>query len=276
MTRQLLVLSLSLVLNLQPARALDVVTQVSPGRTTQAFPLVEQISDEVRLVRISPEISVEQLRGSAALAHLRSLQSRRPDAFRKSSEVMRGRGYEATAEVFVERTLRTAGGSTDKDSGFSLTQSSSEQSAQGEIVFWSYNGPGYTWQGTIYLEVYATGAAATWDGQIDTGSASHPWVWHQKTWEGTIGRHQDIESNEPPQPGVYLLVANQLAPADGKTDRNIQRVTFYNWAVCWRQGVVAGCGAAAIGCMRVKVAWPACFGTWCVGAEIGSGIGCAL
>lgn len=272
MTRQLMVLSLSLVLNLQPAHALDVVTQAS---ASQVFPVVEQISDEVRLVRISPEISVEQLRGSAAHAHLRNLQSRRPDAFRKSAEVMRGRGHAPTAEVFVERTLRTAGGIPNEDHPFSLTQSSSEGSAQGEIVFWSYDGPGYAWQGTIYLEVYATGAAATWDGQIDTGSASHPWVWHQKTWEGTIGRHQEIESNEPPQPGVYLLAAT-LTPADGKTDRNIQRVTFYNWAVCWRQGVVAGCTAAAIGCMRVKVAWPACFGTWCVGAEIGSGIGCAL
>ncbi|HYK05477.1 MAG TPA: hypothetical protein VE974_27240 [Thermoanaerobaculia bacterium] len=264
-----------LILNLQPAFALDIVVQRPPRETHQVFPVVEQISDEVRLVRISPEIAVEQIRGSAALAHLRHLQSQRPEAFRKSTEVLRKRGHEATAEVFVERTLRTAGGMTDEEHPFGLTQSSAEQSAQGEIVFWSYDGPGYAWQGTIYLEVYATGAAATWDGQIDTGSSSHPWVWHEKTWQGTVGRHQDTESTEPPQPGVYL-VAQQSISADDRPDRDTQRVGFYNWAVCWRQGVVAGCTTAAIGCMRVKAAWPACFGMWCVGAEIGSGIGCAL
>jgi hypothetical protein len=270
---QLLVMSLSFALSVTPASALETRAHSAADRP-EVFPVVQQISDDVRLVRISPEIAVEQLRGSAALAHLRALQSRRPEAFRKSHELLRGQGHDVTNEVFVERTLRTTGGTAGTKDPFSLTDSS-EHKAEGEIVFWSYAGSGYTWQGTIYLEVYSTGAAATWDGQIDTSSSDHPWVWHQKTWEGTIGRNQDIESSEPPLPGVYLVVDRMVAD-HSETGRIIHPVSFYNWATCWRAGVVSGCTAAAIGCMRVTAAWPACFGTWCVGAEIGSAIGCAL
>jgi hypothetical protein len=49
-----------------------------------------------------------------------------------------------------------------------------------------------------------------------------------------------------------------------------------NGAVCWRNAVVGGCTTAAIGCIRVKVAWPACFATWCIGAEVGGAVACAL
>jgi hypothetical protein len=251
------------------------------------YPIVEQINGDVRLVRMSVDVAVEQIRGQTAATHLRSLLSRRPEAFVRSREVLRSRGHESTEEVFVERTLRRLSGVKGDASPNQYVQSSSEQNADGEIVFWSYDGPGYTWQGTIYVETYSDGAAATWDGQIDTSTEDHAWVWHENTWSSEGGpRDKDPVGRdaEPPRPGETTrgiqLASHRLLSVDasGPTFSGIVPVRFdlATWADCWRTGVVTGCTTAAVGCMRVKAGWPACFALWCLGAEIGSAIGCAL
>lgn len=49
--------------------------------THPIYPVVQDINKEVRLIKFSPDVAVEQLRGSVALSHLRSVMSRRADAF---------------------------------------------------------------------------------------------------------------------------------------------------------------------------------------------------
>jgi hypothetical protein len=235
---------------------------------------------------MSPDVAVEQIHGKSAVAHLRNLMARRPEAFKRSAELLRAKGHVPTEEVFVERTLRTRFG-TYKGEGmsaspYSFVQTSGESSQDGEIVFWSWDGPGYTWQGTIYMEVYGYGAA-TWDGEIDTDDSNYPWNWETQTWASPDCSPNCGPENQtglqprPLRPGDMSRGAIQLAAMRSKGDYSLASWnSWYNWSICFRTAVVAGCTAAAVGCSRVKAAFPACFGLWCVGVEIGSGIGCAL
>jgi len=256
------------------------------GKAGPIYPVVEQISPDVRLVRLTPEVAVEQIRGASAISHLNKLIARNPEAFAKARQNWARRGYTPTQEVFIERTVRNSQGIIDPSDELHRTQSSGESNAEGEILFWSYDGPGYTWQGTIYVEVYADNTASVWEGQIDTSTEDHPWNFQEMTWSGSGGGYNGPDDQEmrkpapPPLPGhalrsigVHLAVNREAAFGSGN---GILPVGFHNWAVCWRSWVVGGCTTAAIGCIRVKVAWPACFATWCIGAEVGGAIACAL
>lgn len=172
---------------------------------------------------------------------------------------------------------RLINGDRGKTSPYSLIQTSSESSAEGEIDFWSYDGPGDTWQGSIYMEVYGQGAS-TWDGEIDTGSEDYPWDWYNKTWESRDECPPFCPINmKPLLPGDMTNGAIQLASArHGGGDIQLIWNGWTWWADCWRKAVVGGCAGAAITCLRVKAEWPACFAFRCVGIEIGAGIGCAL
>lgn len=109
------------------------------GTSRVIRPVVQDITPEVRLIKFSPDVAVEQLRGSTALNHLRSVMARRPEAFQKAVEEMQAKGFKATQEVFVERTLdtRLLKGKKSVTSPYSLIQTSGESNSQGEIVFWS-------------------------------------------------------------------------------------------------------------------------------------------
>jgi hypothetical protein len=272
-------LSLSLLL-LSPI----LVSAGERGGYGPVYPVVQQISNDVRLVELTPEVAVEQIRGASAVARLQKIMARHPEVFAKSRKRWLERGYTPTQEVFIERTVRRGAGNGD----ITLTQTSGESNAEGEILFWSYDGPGYTWQGTIYVEVYADNSASMWDGQIDTSSDEHPWIFQEMTWSGGGSGPEGPENRvkrfgPPPLPGHLArtggiqLAVNRQPDFRSHNGPGILPVrSFYDWAVCWRAGVVSGCTTAAVGCMRVKAGWPACFGLWCVGAEIGSAIGCAM
>lgn len=275
------------ILGLACLLASTAINAQASATAAPVYPVVTDISSDVRLVRFSPDVAVEQLHGVTALAHLRNLLARHPEAFAKSVAEMRAKGFKPTQDVFVERTLDThlVKGDPGVKSPYSLIQTSSESNSQGEIDFWSYDGTGDNWDGTIYMEVYDYGAS-TWDGEIDTGSSDFPWNWSDKTWDnGCAGPRCDGRGG-PPQihwkpllPGQMTRGGIALASLRRDHKRMFQLAdwqSWYDWSVCWRQGVLAGCGSAAMGCMRSKAAFPACFGLWCVGAEIGSGIGCAL
>jgi hypothetical protein len=246
------------------------------------YPIIQQVTSDVRLIRFSPDVAVEQLHGKAALAHLQNLRGRRPEAFKKAIETLKNKGRTSTDEVFVERTLdtRLTKGHGITISPYSLVQTSSESSSQGEIVFWSWDGPGYTWQGTIYMEVYGYGAS-TWDGEIDTGSTEYPWDWVDQTWASSDCSPHCGPDNQgrilPLAPGDMTHGAVELASLrrSGET-RLVDWNSWYNWSTCWRTNVIGGCTTAAAVCFRVKATFPACWAIGCVGVEIGYGIGCAF
>jgi hypothetical protein len=251
----------------------------TPGNNIQ--PIVQQISPDVRLIKYGNGVQVEQLKGDAALAHLQNLIARHPRAFAASRSDMAKRGFHPSKTVFVERTYREVSDRNKRPGHpYELAQTSGEQNSDGEIDFWSYDGPGDSWQGTIYMEIYSDGAASTWDAQIDTSTQDYPYNWVTNTWsyegnDGPIDRTALPE--KPPLPGsVSRAAAIQFAA--WRPGQPVVPVLFnwYNWSVCWRAGVLSGCTTAAVGCLRSAAAWPACFGLWCVGAEIGSGIGCAV
>lgn len=259
--------------------AADAADAASAG----AYPLVRQTSSDVRLIQFSPDVAVEQLTGKAAYAHLQNLLSRRPHALARSRARLVERGFKPTDAVFVERTLRRVSHKRQSQNpDYSLVQTSGEYSQEGEILFWSYDGPGYTWQGTIYLNVYGQGEA-TWDGQLDTDSYDYPWNWVYNTWsecpEGECGESDEDAGLRltPPKPGAAFHYAKELLRRDASNAyQRTALARLEDWAHCWRQNVIGGCTAAATVCWRVKAAFPACWAAACVGVEIGYGIGCAI
>lgn len=237
---------------------------------------VTAVSDDVSLIELPSGVAVEQLRGDAARAHLRNLQSRRPSAFVAAKKALAARGYTETDDVFVERTFRGTRSAYQNGSSNLRIQNYMEQNADGEIVYSSWtDGDDRTWEGTIYVEIYSDGAASTWDGQIDASTDDHPWVWHEMTWQraGSIEPEYDARWNrsvDAPRdvylarsasrrPGPYLLV--------GK---------FFDWANCHRANVVGGCVGGAVGCVLTGPGWAGCFGATCVGVQVASAITCYL
>jgi hypothetical protein len=251
------------------------------GGRNYAQPVVQDISPEIKLIKFGNGVQVEQLRGNAASAHLQNLIARHPKAFAESRKDMARRGFHPTNTVFVERTYRDVSNRSQHPTHpYELVQTSNEQNSDGEIVFWSYDGPGDSWQGSIYMEVYSDGAASMWNGQIDTTSQDYPYNWVENTWSYGGDDGPDTRTalpNHPPLPGNISRIAG-VQFASWKPGQGALLVTFnwYNWSTCWRAGVVGGCTTAAVGCLRSAAAWPACFGLWCVGAEIGTGLACAI
>jgi hypothetical protein len=195
---------------------------------------------------------------------------------------MARRGFHPTNTVFVERTYRQVSNRTPTPAHpYALAQTSGESNSDGEIDFWSYAGPDDSWQGTIYMEMYSDGAAATWDGQIDTTTQDYPYNWVTNTWSYGGNDHGPYEIRAlpptPPSPGTVNRAAT-IQFAAWKPGQSVFPVSFnwYNWATCWQKAVVGCCIGAGIGCIRVGPLWPSCFGFVCVGIEVGSGIGCAL
>jgi len=162
------------------------------------------------------------------------------------------------------------------DTEFSLA-AYTESNAQAEITLWSSDdGNNNTWEGTIYVEIYSNGAAATYNGQIDVSATSYPWVWYRKEWErppthggGVSFRRDGLRSPEllTTSPAVLSFLPGDLAV-------NVVPVSFYGWAICWRACVIAGCTTAAFGCLHSGPAWPGCWGAWCFGAEAGCAASC--
>lgn len=256
--------------------------------SSRTEPVIQQISSDIKRIQFANGINVEQLRSEAGRLHLQNVKMRHPDAFAASRADMLARGFVPTNEVFVERIYHQAANrrqsnknrKQSNDKQYYLTQTSSEQDSDGEIIFESYEGPGNTWQGTIYMELYADGAATTWDGQIDTSSEDYPYNWATETWSyaGDDASPFDLGSmKHPPLPGSISRSAS-IQYAAWKPGQTVfpAAVNWFNWAYCWRTAVLGGCGTAAVGCIRVTAAWPACFATWCIGAEVSGGVVCAI
>lgn len=269
-----------LIRNSAAVFALLIVASVA--NAGECFPITHQVTNDMRLVELGHGRAVEQLRGQAARAHLQSLLARRPAALKKSHSRLVERGFTPSDEVFVERTLRKISGPVRGAESYRRAQTSGEYAADGEILFWSYDGPGYTWQGTIYLNVYGWGEA-TWDGQIDTDSYDYPWTWVYQTWSETCpegscpGDDEDgLAKLVPPRPGSPYVFAKLNSVPLTDVYRRVAFNNFYDWSTCWRQNVIGGCVTAAAVCWRVKAAFPACWAAGCIGVEVGYGIGCAF
>jgi hypothetical protein len=254
---------------------------VAPHKAdAQIEPVVQQLASDIKLITYANGVQVEQLRSNAALTHLQKAMLRHPQAFALSRAYMLARGFVPSKEVFVERTYHLAKNRQQRnDNQYYLAQTSSEQNSDGEIIFYSYDGPGDAWQGTIYVEFYASGLASTWDGQIDTTSEDYPYNWITQTWSTLGNGGQDfLGSWHPPLPGTMNRAA-EIQFADWKAGKNqVSPVSmdWLNWSLCWRASVVGGCATAAIGCIRSAAAWPACFATWCIGIQIGTAITCGI
>ena len=260
----------------------------TPGPSTRVEPVVRDIGPGTKLIQFASGINVEQLRSQAARAHLDNVKRRHPDAFAASRADLLARGFVPSTEVYVERTYHQAATQKQSSNGrlqpdnkqYDLAQNSSEQNSDGEIIFESYEGPGDTWQGTIYMELYADGAATSWSGQIDTSTSEYPYNWATLDWSyaGDDRGPIDLTSmRHPPIPGAISRAAS-IQSASWKPGKTVfpAAVNWYNWAYCWRSAVVGGCTAAAIGCIRSAAAWPACFATWCIGAEVAGAVVCAM
>lgn len=251
-------------------------------------PSVREIGSDIKVIQFANGVNVEQIRSQSARTHLQNVKLRHPEAFTAARAAMLARGFLPANEVFVERTYhqtpnkkqsdRKRPGSNDKP--YSLVQTSSEDNSDGEIIFESYEGPDGTWQGTIYVEFYSNGVASTWNAQIDTSSQDYPYTWLEKTWSyaGDGGPLQIRSLTKPPLPGSMIRAAaiQYASWKPGSTQVLPVGMNWYGWATCWRAGVIGGCGTAAVGCIRVTAAWPACFATWCIGAEISSAVVCGI
>jgi hypothetical protein len=245
------------------------------------YPVVQVVNSEIRLVKISRDVTVEQLTGVTARQHLEKLKASRPQAFKASDARMRALGHREPGEVFVERTLRTTaskGTGAPGNSPYRLADTS-ESNSEGEIDFESWDGPGWTWQGNIYVSVYGYGDSV-WSGEIDTDSTDYPWDWVDQTYASPDCSPHCGPDNQgrlsPPRPGEMTRGMVQLAKLSHGPIRSVNWDDWYNWSTCYRTGVLAGCGSAATGCWHAKGGWAPCWALWCVGAEIGSAIGCAL
>jgi hypothetical protein len=245
-------------------------------------PVVQQINPDVRLIQYSNGASVEQLKGEAAYKHLQNVMSRHPQAFLAARKEMEKRGYlHPTMTVFVERTLRSVHDSGSQQAQpYSLTQTSGESNADGEIDFWSYDSADSVWAGTIYIELYSTGDASTWDGELDESTTDYPWNWTTETWAGTGGGGggpKQVKLTRPPMPGDLTRAAG-IMPASLRNGHGDNMLVFdwLGWSECWRGGVIGGCSGAAVACLRVGPAWPGCWGAVCAGVEVGTGITCAF
>jgi hypothetical protein len=89
---------------------------------------------------VSPDgrYETELLQGKAALAHLERLKAENPRIFERAAEVLTRRGYRRTDIVAVRRVVdRHARG--PRAEGVRPAQNYSENSSQGEIVFWSWD-----------------------------------------------------------------------------------------------------------------------------------------
>lgn len=247
---------------------------------------------QVQFVKVNDTVAVEQITGDAAFAHLQNVMSRQADAFTEARRAGQARGWQETRTAYVERTITliTDQGIKPGDVITTLPASYSESNAQGEIILWSSDaGTNSVWSGTIYIETYANGAASTWQGEINVATTQYPWIWYQLTWQNQLPK-QTMHDGPPPMPGQFLHAVFTDNAAAGARAPGYRYLTYdaaaemgeyrpadaIGWAKCWRGAVVAGCTAAAIGCIESGPAWPACFGAWCVGVIVGSGVGCAL
>ena len=258
------------------ARTVDLpVTSCQFANTSQRGPDVMQ-------VELAGGAMVEKLKGEAALTHLYNVFSRKPEAFKAARKALEARGFKPTQHVYVERTVRLASNRFSKP-GASVTpaQDYSEQSSEGEIIFWSWDdGDDNTWEGSVYVEVYSNGDASTWEGQIDASNENHEWIYNLKTWSGGPGgggprpvglEAPPLPSPSPPQPTLAAWPPPSAGPGSMYTP-----VGWLEWAQCWRMCVVGGCTAVAITCIRSGPLWPGCFGFGCVGLEVGCAISCYL
>jgi len=146
-------------------------------------PASEQNSPDIVRARLGEDAMVEKMKGEAALTHLYNLFSRRPQALRAARKSLMDKGFEPTENVYVERTVRfLSDPSGHGEIEATPVQSYSEQSSEGEIIFWSWDdGNDATWEGIIYVEVYATNEASTWEGQLDASDSNLPWIYYTNT-----------------------------------------------------------------------------------------------
>lgn len=206
------------------------------------------------------------------------------EAFKAARKALEARGYRPTQQVYVERTVRLASNRSGKPgAGIVAAQDYSEQSGEGEIIFWSWDdGNDNTWEGSVYVEVYSNGDAATWEGQIDASNEDHEWVYYQMTWSGGPGGGGDplpVGLEAPPLPSRNAYPSPTLAawpPPSASSGSMYLPVDWSSWAKCWRACVVGGCITVAFGCIASGPLWPACFGWGCVGMELGCGVTCYL
>lgn len=244
---------------------------------------VSQQGPDVRRVALGGGAMVEKLKGEAALAHIYNVFSKKPEAFKAARKALEARGFEPTQHVYVERTVRLASNRWGSDGASVLpVQDYSEQSSEGEIVFWSWDdGDDNTWEGSIFVEAYSTGEQSTWEGQIDASNEDHDWVYYQKTWSGGGPGGGDplpasLDAPPLPRPSTPSPTLATWPPPGASAGSMYVPVGWYGWATCWRACVVGGCVAVAIGCVASGPLWPGCFGWGCVGAEVGCAITCFL
>lgn len=256
---------------------------VAGSTARQCFmPASEQGSPDVVRTRLGEDAMVEKMKGEAALTHLYNLFSKRPQAFRAARKSLMDKGFEPTDNVYVERTVRFASDrSGHGDIEATPVESYSEQSSEGEIIFWSWDdGVDGTWEGVIYVEAYSTNEASSWEGQMDISDSNLPWIYYNNTWSGggngPGGDPLPVDGGEPPLPSQRPTVTFASWPPPSSYNGGIVQVGWIEWAECWRACVAGGCVAVAIGCGASGPLWPGCFGFGCLGVEVGCAVSCAL
>ena len=79
-------------------------------------------------------------------------------------------------------------------------------------------------------------------------------------------------------PAVFLSMSNQPSLSPGFLPPDPLDPTWDEgrWLWCVFTTGLAGCGAAAVGCLLTTAAWPACTGAFCMAAVAGAEIKCTL
>jgi hypothetical protein len=209
--------------------------------------------------------AVERLDGPAAVKHLDKVKAAKAQLFRKAEARMRERGFESTDAVMVTKT----------SSGVVAPAQDAYSDSTGEIVFWSWDdGDDSTWEGTIYVEDYATGAYSIWDAQIDISGSRPSTVWRE--YQGGVGDHRDL------QPYAFNggrrsrhVNAPQVASAGSLTGGTSIELVQVRAPRDWDAFVDcfnSGCGSVMRWCAGTGPHWANCVTTGCGAVAIYCGI----
>lgn len=214
-------------------------------------------------------LALQKVTGVEAMRHLEAVRSQHPQAFLRSSENLRGRGFKPTQEVVVLKTVRVDDVITG--SGAMAPASTSQGNSEGEVVFWSWDdGDDGTWEGTTYVTKYATGEWATHDSQLNIETTNYWTVWSVKT--GGSGPSEEYQVSHPGDQGggsIMFAVSGQRlssmqgAPAPGQGPQLAGWQEFQDFI--WCSGAL--CGVCFGTCLASGPLFPGCF-TICCGLSV--------
>jgi hypothetical protein len=205
--------------------------------------------------------NVEHLSGIEARRYLNSLRIKHPGVFERAAADLRRKGFTETDEVHVYRTVqhvRRGVKSMGVRPPFNLADTASN--SDGEIVYWYWDDGGdySTWQGSVYVNDYASG---TWITASCQTSVVEGQEWYL-IWDAIDGAGGGDIDRTPPQ----VAWRGDYHRVDFDWDRVVRKWEDWSWCTA------AGCAGTTYTCFalgRDPRQKAICAGATCIGIGIG-------